>query len=584
MMVRRLLILSVVLFSLVSPELSAAEQAEIVWVIDVSGSVRQADSQRVWRDAVLAGVDLLPPEIKMSLIAANDSVVTRIPQDAARERREWKDLLESVPVSGDTDLTAGLEAALGTIADGAQNQIILIADISEGGFLAPGINSREKLAGLDGLAQRFHDQNVSLNCFFLGSSRANETALGAWEELAKQSGGRVHYLSRAEELTESVAEIYFLNRSGPRLLIDSVGTAGEWRTIRLTMPDVPLSSACLYIPGADVKAQDADVRLTTESTYAVLKLTPPLPAKLMLEIRPAAATTQISLLLDGSYEINLTHETSIAGRNILSKGTQEETVVFAVRETASGAAFGEVLPENIEAQAMLTGPDGLENPIDLRYDGGNFSFTFRPLTFGDYTLDFSADFSGATRIISATGSFSIEETPLSPLIWRVLFFLLVICAALFAVYTTWREKMTQTIASGRRSSSGEPLFFDGELNICALIFDGGSSMLPRSSCRLSGADNLTLSQAFEKCGLHRHYPDGDAIVFRPAGKRSVILQNNSKSPIICLGRKLERGQEEELSWGQKVYVIFTAGKDEFEISYDQTVSKVETSAVYLEKE
>ncbi|MDR1321582.1 MAG: VWA domain-containing protein, partial [Gracilibacteraceae bacterium] len=232
--------------------LTPEETPEIIWAVDVSGSVRQTDAEGFWREAVLLGADILPLGAKMGFVAANTGVVAQVSPQPDMTHAQWKTALETVPINGDTDLSVAVKAALTLFDESAAKRIILVGDISEGGFFAPGIRPADKLAELDDLAQELKTRDVRLDCIFLGAGRAEQAALDTWRELAEKTGGVFTLLSKAEELTDAAAEAYFTVYPYARAVTGSLNTTAEWQTVQIALPDAPLEKARVFIPHAEV--------------------------------------------------------------------------------------------------------------------------------------------------------------------------------------------------------------------------------------------------------------------------------------------------------------------------------------------
>ena len=94
---------------------SREEGLDIIFVMDCSGSMRSNDPDGIGRGMMKAFVDTVHAEsIRIGFVAYSDAIVAKTPpvsiaQQAKRD--DLKELIDSVPYAGDTDIGLGLSEA-----------------------------------------------------------------------------------------------------------------------------------------------------------------------------------------------------------------------------------------------------------------------------------------------------------------------------------------------------------------------------------------------------------------------------------------------------------------------------------------
>jgi Ca-activated chloride channel family protein len=168
--------------------------AEIVIVVDVSGSMQEGDKIGAVRHALARFVERLDPRDHLAIVTFSDAAhVALPPSEVASARAEVLGAIEGLGAFGGTNLHDGLRTGLDhavSMGTGASlRHLILLSD----GIASVGVRDR---AAFDALARRAHDARVTLTTVGMGD--AIDFAL--LEALATTAGGEHHYLDRPSEV------------------------------------------------------------------------------------------------------------------------------------------------------------------------------------------------------------------------------------------------------------------------------------------------------------------------------------------------------------------------------------------------
>ncbi|MDR2420665.1 MAG: hypothetical protein LBD49_00985, partial [Oscillospiraceae bacterium] len=136
----------------------------------------------------------------------------------------------------------------------------------------------------------------------------------------------------------------------------------------------------------------------------------------------------------------------------------------------------------------------------------------------------------------------------------------------------------QTYAAELPGAEDElPKVFTGKLDIYAIVVDRGGSGIPALTFRLGDiADRkwARLSAIFERSGVPYRYPAAEDIRFRPGSGGALLVKNHSDAVIYCGGQTYRSGGQATLTFGQKIYVVFEEGVNEYEIYYHAAAETV----------
>jgi hypothetical protein len=260
---------------------------------------------------------------------------------------------------------------------------------------------------------------------------------------------------------------------------------------------------------------------------------------------------------------------------------RQKTAVTLTASASGELLFAGGIPSGLEWDVVVKDPSG--KPVDVDIDparcvDGKFAFDFCPESFGDYAFALSVS-SGGIRLAATASSGVpaaelpfIEEEPRDYTIWIVsgAGALLILASCVFFVFAGRRRKERAYAAELPDAEDGLPKAFTGKLDIYAIVVDGGGSAIPALTFRLGDmADRkwARLSAIFERSGVPYRYPAAEDIRFRPKPGGALLVKNHSDAVVYCGGQAYRSGGQATLTFGQKIYVVFEEGVNEYEIYY-----------------
>ncbi len=167
----------------------------ILYLVDKSGSMRgtrQGISKLdLVKEAVLSSVEVLQPNQVVALLSFDADTEWTIPFTAASQRELIITDVEKLSPGGGTELAQAMETALVAMGEieTAARHVILLSD---------GL-TRE--ADFDEIAQRFHEEEVTVSAVSIGSEADRELM----ERIARIGGGRSYHAEGVDEIPQIFA-------------------------------------------------------------------------------------------------------------------------------------------------------------------------------------------------------------------------------------------------------------------------------------------------------------------------------------------------------------------------------------------
>jgi hypothetical protein len=560
-----------------------------------------ADPERYWTDAVALGMDLAPNGTKAAFLAANRDLVSLMSSlvdiDSGLTRTDIKELAQATNCRDYTNFNIALSSALDilTAAETGERHLYFIADIGEGGFDLAGVSDySQEVSEAVVIGQKLADEKVKTHFLFLGEFPENRVPMSLWDDIASGTGGEVTYVGDPASLPRTVEALYFEQFEYNKSVTAGINTTDSPQNITIELPSFRLDRARVYISsaaplaGIQARADGSFPELTQTRSYAMIELTHPVPKTLDLTLPPSGdADTRIYLLADGEAALNAAPESApeLYTSDDGEESYRQKTTITLTAAASGAPLFTGGIPSDLEWEVTAADPSG--KPVDVDIDparciDGGFTFDFYPESFGEYVFTVSAVSAGIRLTTSAEAGISLielpvivieEEEPYDYTMWIAggVGALLLLAACFFFVYTRRRRRGELSYADG---SAGDmdalPKMFTGKLDIYAIVLDGGGTEIPALSYQLgemSGKRWAKLSTIFERSGVPYRYPAAADIRLHPQAGGAILVKNHSDAVFYRNGQAYHNGQQATLVFGQKIYVVFEEGVNEFEIYY-----------------
>jgi hypothetical protein len=576
----------------------AVQDTAIVWAVDVSASMAQADPERYWVDAVSLGIDLAPFGTQAACLASNDdfvlwaSLLSDI--DSTLARKDMKSFMQDTECWDYTNFNVALTGALDLLAatEIKERHLFFVADISEGGFDLAGVaDYSQEVSEAVAIGRKLADEGIITHFLFLGEFPENRVPLSLWDDIAAETGGEVTRVDNPALLPQTVETLYFEHFNYNKSVVSGINTTDVPHDIAIDLPSFPLDKARVYISsvapltGIQARADDSYPVLTQTRSYAVIDISRPLPKSLDLTLPPSgSADVRIYFLADVEAALSAAVDSApeLYAPDDGSENYRQKTTVTLTAKSSRAPLFEGGVPSGLDWAITAVLPSGETTDIDtgvVKCFKGSFSFDFYPESFGEYAYTLLVSSGGIG--ISAVAKVDvpsielpvIEEEPYDYTLWIAggIGALLILAACLFFAHNRRRRLDELSYADELQGDAGElPKAFTGKLDIYAIVLDGGDAEIPALSYRLgemSGKKWARLSTIFERSGVPYRYPAAADIRLHPQASGAILVKNHSDAVFYRNGQAYHNGQQATLVFGQKIYVVFEEGVNEFEIYY-----------------
>ncbi len=174
--------------------------SNLVFLIDVSGSMNDADKLPLLKDAFKVLVNQLKPSDRVAIAVYAGSTGLVLPSTPASSKREILDSLERLQAGGSTNGGEGIKlaytVALNNFIQGGNNRVILATD----GDFNVGLSGDDELVRLIEEKRR---SGVFLSVLGFGTGNLNDSMM---EKLANKGNGNYSYIDSQEEARKALGQ------------------------------------------------------------------------------------------------------------------------------------------------------------------------------------------------------------------------------------------------------------------------------------------------------------------------------------------------------------------------------------------
>jgi len=579
--------------------------ADIVYVVDVSGSVEQTDGGNYVSDALKLGIDLAPENSRIALIGVNTGIAFEygLTDVSTNEGRAYiKERVNRLQYTQDTDFSIGFERALEILgtSDAQQKRVIFLGDFSEGGYNVGSKQMEAEAAVLiEHMAEYARTENIAIDLLLWGTAPQGSLTAPKFLALSEETGGRLIQLSEAKQAPPYIEEIYFKNYDYRFTMLNVLGDGG--RDVAISMPTNNIRRARVYVsaryPIAALNARYPGAALEGEHnrSYAMIDLVN--PSKGDININLAVGSSGRALIYTmfeyGSLSVSTT---------VVNAATQPEGVETAESSGAesqynqSTEIFAEIVdaetgkpllsapyPEDAVFNMTVVSPTGAVLVDNIQTAPIKYIFNpYLPEDFGTYQIMLSltvgglefGPFSSSIEVpdVRPEPESPPEPIPEPPIDWRLIISLsmcgFLFLAALIIAFLIRRNKKREAEFVGATEMATE-YKFHGKLSVYALILDSGQRELRPFDFSLHAIKEkrVTLRDILNSVGAADTYAGAEDIIFLVGPEESLIVRNNSKAVLKILGHNYESRSKAQVFYGQKMYIIIDKDENELEINY-----------------
>ncbi|MEL7530128.1 MAG: VWA domain-containing protein [Bacteroidota bacterium] len=170
----------------------------LIFLLDVSGSMRQEDKFPLFKSSFLYLVSNLRPEDRISLISYSGESKVHVEAISPQQKKELSHIIHNLSAEGKTNIQQGLtkayKVAQTNFIAGGNNRIVLVSD---GGFYLQ--------SQMLQIAQKGQQNDIQLSTLYMGHAEAEARA--RLLPLARQGGGNYTYVEAQNAQKALIREV-----------------------------------------------------------------------------------------------------------------------------------------------------------------------------------------------------------------------------------------------------------------------------------------------------------------------------------------------------------------------------------------
>lgn len=322
--------------------------SDIVFVLDVSGSMKSTDATREAINMIQIAADLCKENDRIAFLAYNDTIAYRYDFVAAsqdEERNQFKEYVRTVEYSGETDLGLGLKEAVNLHSrdprEGANRYIIMLSDGETD--LRRSNTGRTEADSQEDVKESIAyciEQGIAIHTIgFVGSFSDSVDYLSV---LSDSTGGQAKVAASPFLLLDYVSNIMLGYKDGKVNEFTSYVASDNKNNIVIPIPEKDLEQMMVVVYSAgnlediEVDTSNNKVIIIREDHYAIVKVNHPVSEtmNLTLDYKKGSKVIVSGIEYNAPQE-PVTYEGDCEVKKTITKNSKT-TLVFSLKDEKTG--------------------------------------------------------------------------------------------------------------------------------------------------------------------------------------------------------------------------------------------------------
>lgn len=558
-------------------------QKAVVFLLDVSGSMKTNDPNRYAIDGIAQFIYTLPSNYQIGFVAYNAKLCASQPLQDNIHRDKIMESANAVQYTGYSNAGAGMAEAVQMLLDSTavQKDIVLLSD---GECLMESEDATESsYTAYQEAAVRAAENEIRIHVIGLGEEM--EDTANSIFQAAAETGGGVYHSPQALDIQSSIDAILqgqFQIRQTTAALVD----AGE-DTVELKI-DLPFAHASTVrvlltssSPIRDLATNfSADgARQVNGERYSLIEIDSPRGDRMDISFSGTPGH-QIRILLIPEYKVlpkvSVSYEDHIPEDTEASVYDREAAVTYTFYDMENDKV--QLWTEEYFAHSRLTA----DIAGDIRkgtLENGQFQMYETVTEQCDKEVSFDCAEFPANILEIGTVTLTLEGPPMLPVeepeqfpgvVYGIVFLTAVLVILIVTIVIRLR-KSVRPIAVPDNDERPEPgkSSYVGRLNIYITRTASGYDISPLSYdlFRLPSTRVISIAEILTGCGLRETFEGAEHIYISSGQGHSVILTNQSDCCIMKSGEILMKKKSYQLFAGAKVDIAFEDEISELTFQY-----------------
>lgn len=542
--------------------------AQIVFVLDLSGSMVKNDPNRLAVDSISQMIYSMLSNVDVGFIAFGDDITSVVPLTRHDNRVDVVKQVQSIQYSGYTNAGAALQKAVELFTYTAEKNYIVILSDGEIAMKTPEETSRS--------LQEYNDainaaQQKGISIFTIGLEDELADINNSIFDAAKQSGGKTYFAPTSGELQSTINTIMWQDLGFRKQSVASVTATGGEDRFTIKVPGESADTIRILLTGASpisnlgVNCTAAEMKVYSGKKYGIIELKK--PQKQDIEVRFVGSPgDRVTAELVAEYLAS--PNAYVSYQDTEETNRYNRTASISITLLNAGNENDNLFSDNFfNGKDALLSINGHQESVKIINGAANFSRSV--LEAQTLNIDMSLPYLDINWLNPKPLTVKLEAPP--PLLvekdYTALYALLIgLGIILFALLIAYRIRHKRSYESEIKHNFG----FTGKLDVYMVWARGGEYEIPPFSFQLSqlgGERKINLAQIILSGNVQLEFPGSDKIWFYAGPERSLLVKNNSKAEIIFAGTVISCGGQLQLAFGQKIYISFQKDVDEIEIYY-----------------
>lgn len=547
--------------------------AEIVFVLDTSGSMNTNDPSRLAADGINQMVHSMLSNVDVGFVAFGDEVTDVVPLTGHAGREKLTQQVSTATYTGYTDAGGALETAVGLFSKSSPTEKYIVI-LSDGEIAMKTKDATDRsVAQYASAVAAAKDKSISI--FTIGLEDELADINNSIFDAAKQSGGKTYYAPTANDLQNTINTILWTDLGFRKSAVASVMATGGEDHISVNLPGAGadtvrillFSSASVRNIGINCTAEE--MQIYSGKKFGIVELKK--PSSQNIEVRfTGGGGERVSAELVTEYRAvaaaAVTYEDDVNYERVLRTATVTLTL-----NNAENSNENLLDDPYFEGEDILLEVDGkTQESQEVKIRNGVACFT-RPVSETE-TLRITASLPHLALNLFPLEPVTLELESLPPPpdyrpLWITLGVLAVAVAGIAVFLLSRRVKIQKRLQQPEVPKSIYD--FAGKLNLYVTHTSNGTDVAPQTFrlYRQFSKKEISLASILEQCGIKLEFRGAATIMFQPGANHSLIITNKSDCTLLKGHELIMRDHSYPIYFEEKMTIIFEDELSELTMIY-----------------
>ena len=560
----------------------STKEKAVVFLLDVSGSMKNNDPNRYAIDGIAQFIYTLPSNFEIGFVAYNAEVCAKQTLLKNAYRNEIMKVAETVQYTGYSNAGDGMMQAVEMLMDSSatEKDIVLLSD----GECLMQDEDATKIAYTAYQSATVQAVQSGIRIHVIGLGEEMEDIENSIFQAAAKTNGGVYHSPQALDIQHSIDSI-LQQQFHIKQMTAAVIDAGE-DAVKMGI-DIPFAHASTVrvLLTSNSPIQDLTTNINAEGVkqvngerYSLIEIENPKEEKMELGFRWTPGN-QIRIIQIPEYwvtpKVSISYQDRVPDVPDASVYDREATIVYTFYDMENNDI--QLWRENYFAHSKLS-IGNADNFQEGTLMDGQLQMYETVTTHCEKEVSFDYAAFPANILGSDTVKVVLEEPPALPIeepdkfpsvMYVILFFIIVLVIVTIIVIVLMKTKRPTVIPDDDGRPEPGKSSYVGRLNIYITRTASGYDISPLSYdlFRLPSTRVISMAEILESCGLKETFAGAGHIFISSGQGRSVILTNQSDCCIMKSGEILMKKKSYQLFAGAKVDIAFEDEISELTFQY-----------------